>query len=283
MPIANAVKRLLSQPGKTCTYALCRFQVCRSIAKKFANGAAPATLTGDGEELFEDLNVSTVLNDLEQTGLYFGPNLSSSMVKEIRDFAETGVSWGYSNQEYVELTYPEVREVERRTGGRMLMAYLKDPAERCSAIGQLCKDPKLLEIAMRYIGGFPKSIRPRLWWSVAGDATVEERLKANQTVLFHYDLEGFQFLYFNFYISEVDQSTGPHVAVLGTHRRKKLGHLLGSATRSDDEVQSTYGKENVLTITGPPGYGFIEDTFCFHKATAPTTKDRLMLQIRMSY
>lgn len=48
------------------------------------------------------------------------------------------------------------------------------------------------------------------------------------------------------------------------------------------DIVKYYGADNVVPICGKAGFGFAEDTFCFHKAMIPTRKDRLMLQIQFA-
>jgi hypothetical protein len=68
--------------------------------------------------------------------------------------------------------------------------------------------------------------------------------------------------------------------VSGSHRSKPITWLFGSARNTDEAIESYYGKDNVVTLEGDPGTGFIEDTSCYHKALAPETADRLLLQVR---
>lgn len=84
-------------------------------------------------------------------------------------------------------------------------------------------------------------------------------------------------------MTEVDSNSGPHVCVRGSHLNKHLCHiLLPVKRRSDEHVTAYYGAENIITITGDQGFGFVEDTFCYHKATRPVIRDRLMLQIQFA-
>ena len=67
-----------------------------------------------------------------------------------------------------------------------------------------------------------------------------------------------------------------------SHNRKPLRMLLGSAVASVDAVRHQFGSENEITIEGPAGLGFVQDTSCYHRATRPFDHDRLMLAIRFS-
>jgi hypothetical protein len=94
------------------------------------------------------------------------------------------------------------------------------------------------------------------------------------------DVEGLNFAYVNFYLSPTDRTTGAHVLIDGSHRRKKLAHLLATARIGDAEAEALYGRERIVTIERAAGEGFFEDTSCFHKALAPVAGDRLLLQLR---
>jgi hypothetical protein len=65
-----------------------------------------------------------------------------------------------------------------------------------------------------------------------------------------------------------------------SHKRKPLRMLLGSASASEARVYKQFGIENEITIEGPAGTGFVQDTSCYHRATPPTHGDRLMLAVR---
>jgi hypothetical protein len=65
-----------------------------------------------------------------------------------------------------------------------------------------------------------------------------------------------------------------------SHNRKPLRMLLGSASANEARVHKHFGIENEITIEGPAGTGFVQDTSCYHRATPPTQGDRLMLAVR---
>jgi hypothetical protein len=67
-----------------------------------------------------------------------------------------------------------------------------------------------------------------------------------------------------------------------SHNRKPLRMLLGSTVAPEADVRRQFGPENELTIEGPAGTGFVQDTSCYHRATPPTRGDRLMLAVRFS-
>ena len=68
------------------------------------------------------------------------------------------------------------------------------------------------------------------------------------------------FLKFFFYLTDVDEYSGPHEFVLKSHLRKKIKHQMSLKRISDLDILSTYGKENIKTIYGKSGNGFAGDT-----------------------
>ncbi len=120
-----------------------------------------------------------------------------------------------------------------------------------------------------------------LHWSFASDMSDEERRQLQHVVIdYHYDVGGYNFAYASFYITDCDRNSGAHVMMKRSHNRKPLRMLMGSAHASEASVRKLYGIENEITIEGPAGTGFIQDTSCYHRASPPTQGDRLMLAVR---
>jgi len=115
----------------------------------------------------------------------------------------------------------------------------------------------------------------------ASDFSDEERRRLEHYVIdYHYDVSGFNFVYASFYITDTDRQSGAHVMMKRSHNKKPLRMLLGSASASQEAVRQRYGLDNEITIEGPAGTGFVQDTSCYHRATPPTHRDRLMLAVR---
>ena len=137
----------------------------------------------------------------------------------------------------------------------------------------------LRSIATEYFGYSPMKVHVRLLVSFVSNTAVAERLAQNQTVFFHYDPGDFRALSFFFYLSPVDEESGAHVLVPGTHGAKRMSQMFTSLSFSDDEIEEQYPETRPVTICGNPGDGFAEDGFCFHKALCPKSRHRYMLQL----
>src|SRR3569833_2712408 len=118
-----------------------------------------------------------------------------------------------------------------------------------------------------------------MWWSFATEAAESQQMSMGQG--WHYDLDGYRAIAFFFYLTDVDESSGPHILVPGSHLNKPWRGLLSLYKgRSDAEIESWYGKQRHVTICGRAGSGFAEDIFCFHKGLQPTRGERLIVQVR---
>ena len=230
--------------------------------------------------IFQDVNVDEVAESMKSNGLHLGINLPEPAVQEILDFCAKTNCYGDAEHQ-LGFIYTEKAQAEQKCGKTFNMAQYFNINSLCPIINKLAKDPVLLEIATQYLGTKPVHTGSRLWWIFPVD---EASHNPNKTIsFFHYDLDDYSCIRFFFYLTDVDSSSGPHVCVPGSHTNKKLAHVLSlMKRRSDREIVDYYGSENILTFGGEAGFGFAEDTFCFHKATPPKSKDRLMLQIQFA-
>lgn len=213
--------------------------------------------------------------EMRRQSYSLGPNLGAAAIAELRQCARTLPL--HFNEADVG-TYEELSQSPERRAD-LALATIRNAA-RLPMIRALAGDSYLYEAATRFLGYRPTEVSCWFFWSLANHLSDDERRAASQTIDYHYDVNGFNFLYINFYLLDTDAMNGAHALVAGSGRRKRLRHLLGSARLGDEEVRETYGLEAERLIEGPAGSGFLEDTSCYHKALAPVSADRLMLQFR---
>ncbi|MBD2613163.1 MAG: hypothetical protein FWK04_19120 [Nostoc sp. GBBB01] len=234
------------------------------------------TLVNKNSTLFPDIDIDFVVNQLTENGFCLGLNLPKKIVDEITDFAEYHPCHG-DYKPHLGFFYNQKKSAEKHYDRKFKIAGYFNTSLLCTAIKKLQNDPTLLAIAAKYLECNPVHLSNQLWWSFAGETTTFEKMKTFQ--MFHYDLDDYRFLKFFFYLTDVDAYGGPHVCVRGSHNQKKLSHLLLPKYQTDEAIISYYQQESLVTIYGKAGFGFAEDTFCFHKGTTPITQDRLMLQV----
>jgi hypothetical protein len=289
--LRTGAKRGARNPKWLLMFILSRFKIFRFLVISTYKHPSFHNIK---ESIFQELDVDRAVKDLKEGGSYIGIKLPSNSLHELLKFVNS--SSCYANGD-LELGFPYAckREAEKKYGQSFVRADYFNAALLCPTISKLAHDPKILEIASQYLGGEPLYTGSRLWWLFAKREEDKALLTSEMMLLslkktpregsyfFHYDLDDYRCLKFFFYLTKVDASGGPHCCVRGSHERKKISHLFSLSRRCpDQDIQEFYGSENIKTIYGDSGSGFIEDTFCFHKATIPSAKDRLVLLIQFT-
>jgi hypothetical protein len=253
--------------------AMGRFAKLRKLGVRLSKPVEPAAVERGHDTVFEATDADAVVHELKADGIAAGIDLPDDVTRAVREFAER-TPFAVNRRGGDQVTLADVSNGSRPE--TLSLGEYENPAA-CPEIARLAKDPVLLDIAARYLGVPPRYLGTRLWWSFPKEASKAEQSASAQ--LFHFDLDDFGFLKFFFYITDVDGTAGPHVAVRGTHNRKRLAHQLVIRRLDDQEVAEAYGEDKIETICLPAGKGFAEDTFCLHKGTTPSGTPRLLLQL----
>lgn len=252
-----------------------RFHRLRNLGKFVSgppqNGARPDPRQAS---LFERASGERVLADLRRDGFAGGFELPPEALAGMLAYAEATPFWANRDSSLPLMLRSERADVERRFAKRVYLGEYRSPSD-CPVVERIGRDPFVLDIAREYLGAAPRLIASELWWSFpAGHGEAEQSAAAQ---LFHFDLDDFRQLKLFFYLTDVDESGGPHVAVRGTHASKRLTHELMIRRLSDDEVARAYGGESIECFCLSAGSGFFEDTYCLHKGQSPTGAERLLL------
>ena len=143
----------------------------------------------------------------------------------------------------------------------------------CPHILDLANSPALLGLAASYLGCKPTLSALGLRWSFPS-TELGTGLQA-----FHRDSDDWRFIKVFVYLTDVDEDSGPHVYVRGSHLVQAPVRL---RSYSDAQVEDLYGKDKLVSVTGPRGFGFVADTYGIHKGKVPLRRPRLLLQIQYS-
>lgn len=228
--------------------------------------------------MFGDHDAEKIAQELKRSGIFTGLVLPPEIQKEISRFAHETLCFG-NFERRLEFFPTEHAEAEQRFGRPILSGHHFERVLGCEAATAVRKDPLLLAIARHYLGNQAKPITIRTWWSFPTSDAPEREL-SRASFKYHFDLDDWRMLKFFFYLSDVDADTGPHVYVKGSHRRRRLKHQLTLLVgHPADEVLRFYGEENVFTLTGRAGTGFVEDPFGFHMGTPAKKRPRLMMEV----
>lgn len=220
-------------------------------------------------------------HNMHQVGISLGLRLPENMVAEILDYALKMPCRepGYDQHFYIS----EIHDGHLPDGHSVMRALVTDSSgEACPAINQLLRDPFLLKIVHDYLHYDPTTISWHLTWSIASPLPQDVIQKEYPPASFHYDIAGYNFMTSYFYITDVDEDSGPHVMIQDSRTGKPLKMLISGGRQSDEVVMNHYGKDKEMVITGSRGFGFVQDPSCFHKVVPPKTAHRLLLQFRYS-
>ncbi|MFB2566897.1 phytanoyl-CoA dioxygenase family protein [Rhizobium sp. IMFF44] len=238
----------------------------------------PVRLPVSGPSMFAGVERAAVVKALRTDGIYPSLMLPDHIHRGIAEFAANTACFGNFNRK-LEFVAGEHKEAEARFGRPILSGHFFERSLDCEAVMAVQRDPLLIDIARQYLGGQAKVITTRIWWSFPTQASEADRSLASLDK-YHFDLDDWRMLKFFFNLVDVDEGTGPHVFVKGSHRRRRVRHQLTLLVgHPANEVLDYYGEANALTLTGKAGSGFVEDPFGFHMGTVPTQKPRLMMEV----
>lgn len=228
--------------------------------------------------MFSGIDARQVAQGLREDGIFTGLQIPEELHREIRQFAETTPCFGNFDRQLPFLA-PSHAEAEKTYGRSLLCGHYFDHSLESTGVRVVQQDPLLLDVAKLYLGGEARLITTRIWWSFPTSASEADRRLASLD-RFHFDLDDWRMIKFFFNLVDVDEGTGPHVFVKGSHRSRKMKHQLTLLVgHPADEVLNYYGEDQVVTLTGKAGFGFVEDPFGFHMGTVPTDKPRLMMEV----
>jgi len=275
--LRRQVRYSLKNPSWLVMDCLSRFAFVRDLSKKFR--APPLDAYPIGNSPLAVPNVGRFVQDIETDGVALGLRLPGDMVEEITAYARTAACYGDGLPQFG-LRYPQKAVAEQKCERVFSQATFWNVVENLPAVVRLSRDPLLLSIAARYFGSEPCYVSSRLWWSFATDSADWDSTRTS--CFFHFDKDDYASLRFFFYLTDVDEDSGPHQVIKTSHRKKKLSHLVSLGERDNGQIAEAYGPENLLTLCGKAGMGFAEDPYCFHRGTRPTGRDRLLLVFRFA-
>ena len=94
--------------------------------------------------------------------------------------------------------------------------------------------------------------------------------------LFHFDYAGWHSLNLFIYLTDVEEGSGAHQVVAGTHRSRKMWDAIRPSI-PDEEITARY-PGRVRTITGRAGTMFFEDTSALHRRQV-VSRRRVLLNV----
>ena len=155
---------------------------------------------------------------------------------------------------------------------------------KIKAYQRIVADPLFVHLSRAYFGSQAILKELGLWWSPGLGANRPNSVAAQ---MFHFDFDAAPvWLKFFVYLNDVGSENGPHVFVRGSHRlgQDKCREIIarGYERVTDEEIEQTFGRDNVMQMTGPKGTVFAVDTMGFHKGKLPISGHRLLAQLEFA-
>lgn len=226
----------------------------RSFLLRYHFGASPKPMITDRSPLLNASNMRQALVDLEIDGYAYLGKIPQSCVLEILEYCEKENRICYWN-----------------------------PHQECAAIARLARNQTIIEMVRCYFGSEPTLWLSQIKWSSSVDAKGRRLLPSTydeptqyDNHSFHYDVNDIKSVTVFVYLTDVDTESGPHRVIKRTHKTQSIKKLLRIIL--DDNVAEKIYEAKIETILGTAGTAFIEDTLCYHKASAGS-KSRCILSM----
>jgi ectoine hydroxylase-related dioxygenase (phytanoyl-CoA dioxygenase family) len=142
-------------------------------------------------------------------------------------------------------------------------------------LNEIIFSKKFLSLAKSYLGHNDITVSASYFISFP-NKNLNETDKISNAQYFHWDNDFTKFLKLYIYLSDVDENSGPHVFVPGTHKLKKFKHKL-HRPYSDNDIHNSYSE--VKSFLGNKGASFFVDSYGLHKGETVKKNNRIMLNI----
>lgn len=146
-------------------------------------------------------------------------------------------------------------------------------------VGDLISRDDIVGAAAHCLRAEPIFAGVHAWWSLA-DPSASDDVLSGAAQLYHFDYDYPAFVKLFFYLTDVDEGSGPFAFIEGSHRAKPVWR---DGRFGDQELlrdHSLEGRERRLT--GEAGTLLVVDTSGFHKGTPVASGRRLILQLEFA-
>lgn len=138
-------------------------------------------------------------------------------------------------------------------------AYAMPDTLACMPLMALANDPQVLAAVGQRLGCKPTLASVESWWTF-GENNPGGQASADD--IFHRDVDDLRFVKLFAYLTDTGVDNGAHCYVLKSHRSSLLTRR-GPIT--DADVQGAFDSKDLMTVTGPAGTAFLEETWGIHR------------------
>lgn len=214
---------------------------------------------------------SEALRGLKFDGYFGGFSLNEESLTALRNKCSESIA--YSKTDPSQTLQVNSENPQNPIVGHFQFQY--NNIEEWDSVKQIIYSDKIVALAKDYLGKEPVIHNVTIWWSFPLKDEEGEFIES-PFYGYHYDIDDVKFVKLFVYLNDVDEETGPHVILSGTHKNKGLFEIKNRRLSDEVAEQRYSGKKRVMM--GPAGTAFFEDTFTYHKGTNPQ-KPRLLFQV----
>jgi hypothetical protein len=138
--------------------------------------------------------------------------------------------------------------------------------------------PTVLEAIELVFGCKPTLSVMDCWWVLASYDYSDSEARRNAQML-HRDVDDWSQIKLFIYLTNVEANTGAHLFLKGSHRGQIAPGIAAGTRNVELEIARGSQAEKLLTVTGPAGTAWLENSFGLHVGTLPESGDRLTLAI----
>jgi len=186
---------------------------------------------------------------------------------------------------------PEVQSVSPLAG------YTSDQLLRTPYLVDFLNHPAIIDFLQMALGCVPTLYSINAWWSFPGTSPVGDGAQH-----FHRDNDDWKFITLFLYLTDVDEDSGPHQLIVGSHTLQGMKTLLQRAESNgmqDDSIDAILSftndnyfgaqfsascerlfKGSIVNIGGPAGTMFMANTIAIHRGLMPLRTPRLLIWAR---
>jgi hypothetical protein len=215
---------------------------------------------GKGDAIWHAPECSAVLRSLETEGIAILPERLPKQVEEMKRFL--------SDKLLVVRSGKRVHH-ERVPPGCTIADYPLETVLNCPHVLTVANFDFLIRTATQYLGCLPTISTLRIWWSFPGS-------QRESSHGFHRDYDDFRCVKLFVYLTDVDETSGPHHFVRGSHRTRPE---LFRRTQEAETLKKAFGCDAIRVVTGAAGTAFLENSIGIHAGPIPISQPRLVLQV----
>ena len=231
---------------------------------------------------FGEDKIKSIINDINTNGYYiFEEKLPKKRCDELEKIAREFSCLINDDTELTEIS-PRFNEEEP-----LSQRYRLKEADiiQQEQVQEMMADPLFRTIAGKYTASNSILCSVNIWWSAVFNKGIENSDYSAQQ--YHFDMSRSRWLNFFVYLSDVDENSGPHCYIRGSHKftNNSKGDLLlqrGYTRISDEEIKVSYNTSDIMELTGKRGTIMAVDTRGFHKGKTLIKGYRLMFEMVFS-